>query len=333
MPDFKGFFHRRPPRRIARGIARRLGLHRVWIPGIRPFRLRLEEREFISCHACGTSKYRPFIRDPEHQVVRCGECGLYYVNPVPVAAVLSRRVQDSAAYTDDQLRKRDFFRRRAERLFERMPAQGRLLDIGCAIGTELAAGKEHGWQVTGLELAESSVRIARQAGFQVHSAPLTEVGFADGSFDLITMNHVLEHVAHTPSFMREVRRILSNDGLLFISLPNVSAWKFYVRRGSYAWTFHHDHFIHFSVNTLSRFLNRYGFEVMEISTSRWLDFHDPIESRSGMFQRMNRAAERFGLGIEIFCLARCIKILRQSPVPGGAQQRLHIGHAGGVQEP
>jgi 2-polyprenyl-3-methyl-5-hydroxy-6-metoxy-1,4-benzoquinol methylase len=295
------------PRRIARGIARRLGLQTVWIPGIRPYRLVRNGKEFISCHACGGTQYRAFIRDPRHQVVRCSGCGLYYVNPVPADASLSQEVQDSRAYTDDQLLKLKFFQRRAHRLLghvESLHPRGRLLDIGCAIGTELAVGKERGWNVTGIELSESSVRVAREAGFDIRSAPLSEIGFADHAFDLITMNHVLEHVAHTPAFMSEVRRILSDDGLVFISLPNVLAWKFYLRRGQYAWTFHHDHYIHFSVSTLPRFLNRYGFEIVEIATSRWLDFHDPIESHGRLFQAVNGAAEHWNLGIEIFCLAR-----------------------------
>ena len=295
------------PRRIVRGISRRLGLHRVWIPGVRPFRLVQDGREFISCHACGESRCKPFIREPDHQVVSCVRCGLYYVNPVPTAAELRKRVHESAAYTEDQLLKRDFFRRRAERLLhnvEKLRSPGRLLDIGCAIGTELSVAKERGWNATGIELADASVKLARQAGLDVRSQELLETRFPDHSFDLITMNHVLEHVAHTPAFMAEVRRILADSGLLFISLPNVHAWKFYLRRGQYAWTFHHDHFIHFSVTTLSRFLNRYGFQTISISTPRWLDFHDPVESRSNVFQAINRAAENANLGIEIFCLAR-----------------------------
>ena len=221
--------------------------------------------------------------------------------------MLSQRVQDSTSYTDDQLLKREFFQRRAQRLFDRVESvlpRGSLLDIGCAVGTELTVGRERGWRVTGIELAESSVRIARDAGLDIRSAPLGTIEFPTHSFDLITMNHVLEHVAETPAFMREVRRILSNDGLLFISLPNVLAWKFYFRRGSYAWTFHSDHYLHFSVTTLPRFLKRHGFEVIEITTSRWLDFHDPVESRSRLFRAVNRAAEQRKLGIEIFCLAR-----------------------------
>src|ERR1051326_8662952 len=184
------------PRRIARGIARRLGLKRIWIPAIRPYRLVQHGKEFIPCHGCGATQYRVFIRDPLHQVVRCTQCGLYYVNPVPSEAMLSRQAQDSRAYTDDQLFKLKFFERRARRLFERIDnlrCCGRLLDIGCAIGTELAVGKERGWIVTGIELAESSVRIGREAGFDIRSVPLIETRFATGSFDLITMNHVLEH--------------------------------------------------------------------------------------------------------------------------------------------
>jgi SAM-dependent methyltransferase len=189
---------------------------------------------------------------------------------------------------------------------ESLRPAGRLLDIGCAIGTELAVAGQRGWTATGIELAESSVKLARHAGLDVRSQELAETAFPDAHFDLITMNHVLEHVAYTSDFMREIRRILAGNGLLFISLPNVHAWKFYFRRGAYAWTFHHDHFIHFSVETLARFLNRYGFSPVEISSSRWLDFHDPIESRSGLFQVVNRAVEKRGLGIEIFCLSRMV---------------------------
>jgi 2-polyprenyl-3-methyl-5-hydroxy-6-metoxy-1,4-benzoquinol methylase len=290
-----------------RGGARRLGLHRIWIPGIRPYRLVQHGRENISCHACGESNYKPFIRDPDHQVVRCNACGLYYVNPVPTPTALRQLVQDSAAYTKDQLVKRAFFTRRAERLFDRVGSvlpPGRLLDIGCAIGTELMVAKARGWTATGIELSNTSVQLAREAGFDVRSQEFVESGFPDHHFNLITMNHVLEHVAHTAPFMSEVRRVLAGNGLLFISLPNVHAWKFYVRRGSYSWTFHHDHYIHFSVSTLSRFLQRFGFHTIETTTPRWLDFHDPIESRSALFQRINASVERLNLGIEIFCLAR-----------------------------
>src|SRR5690242_5990585 len=103
---------------ILRGLAKRTGLQRIWIPRIRPFRLSMAGKEFIVCHACGESDYRPFIRDPDHQVVKCRKCGLYYVNPRPNAVALNQRVQDSATYTEDQLRKSQFFRRRAERLFD-----------------------------------------------------------------------------------------------------------------------------------------------------------------------------------------------------------------------
>lgn len=216
-------------------------------------------------------------------------------------------MRDSVTYTEDQLQKRDFFRRRAQALFDRaenLVPPARLLDVGCGIGTELAVGEARGWHVTGIELSESSVRIARSGGLDVRLASLVDTGFPSHSFRLVTLNHVLEHVAHTPPFMRELRRIVSNDGFLSISLPNVYAWKFYVWRHAYTWTFHGDHYIHFSLETLPRFLKRYGFDVFEMSTSRWLDFHDPVESRSKLFQVINDTVQRLDMGIEIFCLAR-----------------------------
>ena len=44
----------------------------------------------------------------------------------------------------------------------------KVLDIGCAIGTELLAAHERGWNGTGVELSYSSVRIAKEKELKIH---------------------------------------------------------------------------------------------------------------------------------------------------------------------
>ncbi|MBV9775298.1 MAG: methyltransferase domain-containing protein [Gemmatimonadetes bacterium] len=260
-----------------------------------------------ACPACGSAEYAVFSSRGRNRVVTCRGCGLYHTNPVPARGELQARVEESDFYTGDQLRKVPFFRRRAEALFDRVePRVGgrRVLDVGCAIGTELVVARERGWAGTGIELSQASVRIARGEGLDVRDVPLEASGFAAASFDLVTLNHVLEHIAHVQPFLAEVRRVLSPDGLLFVAVPNVHAWQFFLRGENYAWTFQDDHFLHFTPGTLRRLLVRHGFLPLATETSRWRDFHQPLPERSLPFRVVNRVVERLGMGIEIFCLAR-----------------------------
>lgn len=74
--------------------------------------------------------------------------------------------------------------------------RGRLLDVGCGNGIFLATMKELGWEVAGVEPDRQAARVAReQFGLNVHVGTLEEAGFADGTFDAITMSHVVEHLA------------------------------------------------------------------------------------------------------------------------------------------
>lgn len=261
----------------------------------------------IACPACGSPHHRVFSTRGRNRVVVCRGCRLYHTSPLPDDAALRERVEESDLYTEDQLRKVDFFRARAEALFdrvERLVPPGRVLDVGCAIGTELVVARERGWEGVGIELSRPSLRIAREQGLEVLDAPLEACGLPEGSFRLVTLNHVLEHVARVEPFLAEVRRVLARDGLLFVAVPNVYAWQFFLRGERYAWTFHDDHFLHFSPRTLRRLLERHRFRPLEIRTSRWRDFHDPPAGRSLPFRVVNRLVERAGMGIEIFCLAR-----------------------------
>ena len=259
------------------------------------------------CPVCDGGDFRVYSTRNRNRTVVCRGCGLFYTSPLPAPEELRTRVEGSDLYTEDQLRKVDFFRRRAEAIFdrvERLRPPGRVLDVGCALGTELVVARERGWEAVGVELSESSVRVARERGLDVRQVPLEDAGLTGGSFDLVTLNHVLEHVPDPAPFLAEVRRVLADGGLLVVAVPNVRAWIRYLRGEGYAWTFQDDHFLHFSTETLPRLLRRHGFRVLEAETSRWRDFHDEPAGRPLPFRAVNRAVEALGLGVEIFCLAR-----------------------------
>lgn len=72
-----------------------------------------------------------------------------------------------------------------------------------------------------------------------------------------------------------------------------------VRRGGREWSCERR-----SPASLARLLSRRGFAPLDLTTSRWCDFHDELAGKSGMSRAVNTVVERLGRGIEIFCLCK-----------------------------
>jgi SAM-dependent methyltransferase len=97
---------------------------------------------------------------------------------------------------------------------------GRLLEIGSAGGWFLKAAREQGWEAKGVELSREAADFARQKlGLDVFCGELAEAKFPSGSFDVVYMADVLEHVAEPVAFVREVRRILADGGHAVVCGP------------------------------------------------------------------------------------------------------------------
>jgi len=67
-------------------------------------------------------------------------------------------------------------------------------------------------------------RVSPQPEFFQQSVDGQKLPFGDESFDLVTCNHVLEHLFQTEHLVREIRRVTRRSGLAVISVPNIAAW-------------------------------------------------------------------------------------------------------------
>jgi SAM-dependent methyltransferase len=101
---------------------------------------------------------------------------------------------------------------------------GRWLDCGCAEGgytSEIVrVGAAH---VVGVDIEQSRVKDARDRGLDDAAwavAPSEGLPFAEGSFDGVFLNEVLEHVENEAATLGEIRRVLADDGVLVVMSPN-----------------------------------------------------------------------------------------------------------------
>jgi SAM-dependent methyltransferase len=100
------------------------------------------------------------------------------------------------------------------------PAAGSLLDIGCGNGAFLLRARSMGWRVAGYEPDPEAVRVCRAAGLDVQQGDFSGAAVGAGTYDVITVSHVLEHVAEPLEFLRQCRRLLRDGGSLWIAAPN-----------------------------------------------------------------------------------------------------------------
>jgi ubiquinone/menaquinone biosynthesis C-methylase UbiE len=97
-----------------------------------------------------------------------------------------------------------------------------LLDAGCGTGGFLrwiaASGAFD--RLVGTDLSEHAIELAKQRSrdLELHVAPLHELPFADGTFDVLTLNDVLQHVPEdrVTESLRECARVLRPSGMLLV---------------------------------------------------------------------------------------------------------------------
>lgn len=92
----------------------------------------------------------------------------------------------------------------------------RVLDAGCGPGAYVAALQSAGAVACGVEYRTASVKWPRS----VVGGDIERLPFADGTFDVVLLNEVLEHVPDDAAGLREVRRVLAPVGTVAVFSPN-----------------------------------------------------------------------------------------------------------------
>lgn len=105
-------------------------------------------------------------------------------------------------------------------LWLRAADRGRLLDVGCGSGVFLRTMADLGWSVTGVEPDPAAGGVARARGLRVVTGTIESARLPAGTFDIVTMSHVLEHVTDPLGTLRECGRVLAPGGRLIAVTPN-----------------------------------------------------------------------------------------------------------------
>lgn len=239
----------------------------------------------LSCNVCRSDRIKKV--DPEFNFCRCVSCGYVFDSPRPSFAEVSAFYSQAGKYDSwlKEERARDILWKRRLKKLLRWSARGSLLDIGAGIGQFLHHAQPLFTEIAGTEVSESAVAIAKEKyGLQIFTGQVHDLALPPGSFDNITLFHVLEHVPDPVMLINYCRAILKPQGILAIAVPNdVLAWSSKIKKVgkrlglgpfqkfspmlgiSRAGASREIHLSHFTPLVLRRLLENSGLHVLEES--------------------------------------------------------------------
>jgi 2-polyprenyl-3-methyl-5-hydroxy-6-metoxy-1,4-benzoquinol methylase len=245
--------------------------------------------EAVSCPLCGGASYdvlfpaaypdsltsgellRVYSSSSEQrlmdQLVRCRSCSMSYLNPRVKSEIILNSYRDAQDVThwEQSAPRIATFKRSLLWLFHRLGMQPssdlRILDIGSAGGYFLRAAADLGCSPTGIEpsvwLSEAG---RKEFKVDLRTGTLADHSFDSGSFSMVTLWDVLEHVIDPGDVLDQIRPLLKNDGALVINYPDYGS--LVSRMLGKRWPFLLSvHLHYFTRHTITRLLKEHGFRA------------------------------------------------------------------------
>jgi SAM-dependent methyltransferase len=148
------------------------------------------------------------------------------------------------------------------------PKHGRLLDLGCGTGNFLAAARDSGFDVTGIEPNRNAVCFAKEHYALCNVFATSPSQFQQAhpleKFGTVTFFEVLEHQEDPQAFLDTAKLFLSEDGFIAVSVPNRNRWQ----TDDDPLDFPPNHLTRWSPAALRNFIESNGFDVLSLREER-----------------------------------------------------------------
>lgn len=214
------------------------------------------------CILCEQNNSEAVYIKSSPNILKCENCGLVYLARHPSGVDRQIRKNYTEYYLDTLSSDRSTFKKRLE-IIGNFKMAGRLLDVGCSIGTFLDIARSRGWEAYGVDIDKEAIDYCiNTLRLNVKAGELGGCVFPLDYFDIVTMNDVVEHLKDPFPVFLEIKRILKKDGLLFISTPNINSIVAKIMGIRWVHLKPQEHVYYFTPHTIEKILKKTGFNVV-----------------------------------------------------------------------
>ncbi len=222
------------------------------------------------CFICKGNKFTTCFHKFGGMYYKCRQCGLLR------SSLIQDAEQSHASLYFDKgeldLAKREYCKKNqkeysAEILsYTRCRQMNRLLDIGCGTGGFLFNAKKSGWEGVGTEVSSHAAKEASEKGIEVHLGALKDLDFENGSFDLIRMGNVIEHINDPLGDILTCHRLLRAGGQLVLSTVNTDSFTYRLMKERWRYIDPRYHIHLFTHKNILLLLKNSGFDILSLKT-------------------------------------------------------------------
>ena len=243
------------------------------------------------CPWCGSDNNHQFLKlkdyfltQEDFEILECNDCKLLFTTPCPAPDKIGDyyKSEEYLSHNDEKkslfariynIVKKTNIKNKFNIAVGNKQSAVRILDIGCGVGDFLNYAKEKGCKITGIEPNDDARKIAEKKLNTKVFSPAELENLPDNSFDIITMWHVLEHVADLKTEIHHLQRLLKNDGRLILALPNYKSFDAEYYQDKWAAYDVPRHLNHFSRTSIENIFKETKFQLADIKPLKWDSFY------------------------------------------------------------
>jgi len=256
------------------------------------------------CPLCDKVNLIEYIQCKDHllsqnifTIQKCQSCGFLFTNPRPDINEIKSYYKSDQYISHSNTRKGlinkiyHLVRSRNHvvkyELIRQYKNAGKILDVGCATGEFLAFMQKKGWDSQGVE-PDPNARQYAQKQYNLKIIPEEKfINIPDGMFDVVTLWHVLEHVHDLDQRMKELYRVLKNDGLLIIAVPNSKSFDAGFFGTFWAGYDLPRHLYHFNKELIDLLCDKHHFQINDIIPMKYDAYYISLLSERYKTQKNN----------------------------------------------
>ena len=281
----------------------------------------IEDFQSIECDFCKSKNIEIKNRNSESNLYKCKKCNsLFRKYFLPVSTDYSSKYfiedyknQYGKTYEEDEENLKALAKSRLD-IIKNIKPEGKILDLGSAMGFFLKEASLNGYETEGIEISEYAANYCvKNLNLNVHNISLLDFEYKEKEYDIITAWYVLEHICDFDKLLEKILFSLKEDGIFALAMPNGNgiSGKF---NKNYFKIVPSDHAFETNPKALDNFLKKYSLKRMYLKNksvyyNRFCDIFNLgfLKENKGLKNLYDLFAKKYNLGDTFECIYRKIK--------------------------